>query len=278
MVKRHRSAQAPEMEKALYEWVLLYQDRVPISDEILLEKARFIHHYLTPDIPIKFSSGWLEKFKARHGIKRHIRHGESSSVDKEAIWLALPQLHDLLREYDLRDIYNFDETGLFFRLEPDMTLATKRLFGRKKDKERLTIGLCANADGSHKLPPLIIGKSQKPRCFKGIHLSNMRMKYYWNKKAWMQVSIFIRLICFLVIRVSIIISPFSSFLKDFDSRMSGRRVLLLIDNAPTHKFDETELVNTTVKFLPPNTTSALQPMDAGIIASFKRHYRQRQIK
>ncbi len=46
----------------------------------------------------------------------------------------------------------------FFSLEPDRTLATRRLSGHKKNKERLSIALCANSDGSHKLNPLIIGK------------------------------------------------------------------------------------------------------------------------
>ena len=66
-----------------------------------------------------------------------------------------------------------DETGLFYRLEPDHTLATRRLSGRKKDKERITIALCANADGSHKLDPLIIGKFAKPRCFANININNV---------------------------------------------------------------------------------------------------------
>ena len=51
---------------------------------------------------------------------------------------------------------------IFYRLEPDKTLATIRLSGCKKNKERLTIALCTNADGSHKTEPLIIGKSSKP--------------------------------------------------------------------------------------------------------------------
>ncbi|CAJ0890818.1 21530_t:CDS:1, partial [Entrophospora sp. SA101] len=33
-----------------------------------------------------------------------------------------------------------------------------------------------------------------------------------------------------------------------------------------------ELQSTQVKFLPPNCTSRLQPCDAGIISSFKKHY------
>ena len=38
------------------------------------------------------------------------------------------------------------------------------------------------------------------------------------------------------------------------------------------------LNNTTIKFLPPNTTSRLQPCDAGIIASFKAHYRRKFVR
>jgi len=53
------------------------------------------------------------------------------------------------------------------------------------DKKRLTIALCANADGSHKLNPFIIGKYQKPRCFKNVNINNIPMMYCHNAKAWM---------------------------------------------------------------------------------------------
>lgn len=53
-------------------------------------------------------------------------------------------------------------------------------------------------------------------------------------------------------------------------RRQNRNILLLADNAPTHLIDETiQLSNIKVHFLPPNTTSHLQPLDAGIINSFK---------
>lgn len=65
--------------------------------------------------------------------------------------------------------------------------------------------------------------------------------------------------------------------------MNGRSVLLLIDNFSTYiaavsKLEAIpqgmRLKNTEVVFLPPNTTSKLQPLDQGIIASFKARYRR----
>lgn len=47
-----------------------------------------------------------------------------------------------------------------------------------------------------------------------------------------------------------------------------------MDNAPSHITADLVLTNVTLKPLPPNTTSKVQPMDAGIIAAFKRHYRR----
>jgi len=50
-----------------------------------------------------------------------------------------------------------NETGLFFQMEPDTTLATWQLAGKKKNKERLLVALCCNSDGSHKIKVLVIG-------------------------------------------------------------------------------------------------------------------------
>ena len=53
-------------------------------------------------------------------------------------------------------------------------------------------------------------------------------------------------------------------------RIQNRNIILLIDNAPTHiLYETTHVTNITIEFLPPNTTSHLQPCDQGIINSFK---------
>ena len=69
---------------------------------------------------------------------------------------------------------------------------------------------------------------------------------------------------------------FQEYLKQLDLHV-GRPIVLLVDNASSHNWDNLILCNIKVIPFPPNTTSKLQPLDAGIIAAFKHHYRRKQI-
>ncbi len=59
-------------------------------------------------------------------------------------------------------------------------------------------------------------------------------------------------------------------------RRKRRKILLFIDNAPSLVIEH--LSNVTVKFLPANTTSVLQPLDQGIIKAFTSRYRKHQMR
>jgi len=124
------------------------------------------------------------------------------------------------------------------------------------------LAVCCNVDGSDKLPLLVIGKYENPHCFKNVNRDNFGCKYRSNPKAWMTQVIFLE------------------WLKGFDARMVGRNVLLIMDNYSAHiplmqlAFVVT-LRNTTVFYLPPNTTSKIQPCNAGIIRSLNAYYRRR---
>ena len=104
-------------------------------------------------------------------------------------------------------------------------------------------------DGSEK-----IQKAAQPRCFKGI--KSFPVDYLSNSKAWMTSAIW------------------NGWIKDFDRKMrlSGRKVLLVIDNCPAHP-TVSGLSNVEVVYLPPSTTSKTQPCDQGIIQALKRRYR-----
>jgi hypothetical protein len=106
--------------------------------------------------------------------------------------------------------------------------------------------LACNATGSDMLEPLFIGNAAKPRCFGRKSAEDLYFKYYYhNKKAWMTGVIF----------------------KDYLAKLDlyfdsiGKKILLIIDNAPSHF--ECELVNIELLFLPPNCTSICQPLDQG---------------
>jgi hypothetical protein len=123
------------------------------------------------------------------------------------------------------------------------------------------LAVCYNADGLDKLPLLVIGKYENPRYFKNVNRDSFGCKYRSNPKAWMTQVIFLE------------------WLKRFDARMAGRNVLLIMDNCSAHiplmqLASIVTLCNTTVFYLPPNTTSKIQPCDAGIIRSFKAYNRR----
>lgn len=66
---------------------------------------------------------------------------------------------------------------------------------------------------------------------------------------------------------------------DIDKKMTRekRKILLFIDNCTAHN-DIPQMKSVRVEFLPPNTTSKLQPMDQGIIKNFKSLYRKEVVR
>ncbi|OAE32231.1 hypothetical protein AXG93_4525s1120 [Marchantia polymorpha subsp. ruderalis] len=162
----------------------------------------------------------------------------------QAVATNLEEIQQKVASFQPANVYNMDETELFYEYAPDRTMIEYQLEGLKKSKKRFTIAFIANTDGSHKLEHFFIGHAKHPRCFKKKTASQLEFLYRNNKKAWMTGVLF------------------QEWLKNFDAKMkeANRSILLLLDNAPGHIF--VELENIVVLFLPPNTTSKLQPMDA----------------
>ena len=64
---------------------------------------------------------------------------------------------ELTAGYTLDQIFNFDETGLYYKMLPRRSLTTTHddPTGAKKAKERVTFNACSNVTGSIKLPLLL---------------------------------------------------------------------------------------------------------------------------
>ncbi|GBM40596.1 Tigger transposable element-derived protein 4 [Araneus ventricosus] len=108
-----------------------------------------------------------------------------------------------------------------------------------------------------KLKPLVIERSKNPRCFKGAKY--LEVNHDFNKKSWMTSEIY------------------EKWVQKLDKLMIAEchKIALLFDNFPAHpKEMNQKLKNVTVFYVPPNTTSKLQPMNQGAIKNFKIHYRK----
>lgn len=261
--KRMRFSPYEKIEEAILQWIKMARaQNVPISCSVLKEKALQIAAELgEPDFMA--SNGWIQRFKVRHDLTFKTVCGEAGDVDETVLndWNKSVLEDDILKRYKPCDVFNVDECGLFFRLLPAKTLAFKneKCVGGKKSKERLTVFLGANMDGSEKLRPLVIGKFQKPRCFKNV--KSLPVDYDANKKAWMTVTIWEKTIRRL----------------DRQFAKKKRKVVIIADNCTAHT-NIPQLASIELVFLPPNVTSVLQPLDQGVIQNLKVNYRKLLLK
>lgn len=247
-----------KVNTAVYNWFVQARAKnLPIPGSLLQEKARALAENLA-DFDFRASNGWLESFKTRHQLTFGAVSGEGNDVDQNVVANWIERIPELIGEYDIKDVANCDETALFFRAIPTKSLRLKgeKCSGGKLSKERLTVMHCVFADGSFETP-LVIGKANNPRCFKSIDKNLLPVTWKFNRKAWMTGSIM------------------EEWLINLNAKMArkNRKICLLLDNATSHP--NMTLSNIKLIFLPPKTTASLQPLDQGIIHSFKMHYRKR---
>ena len=85
------------------------------------------------------------------------RCGESADVPNNVVDDWKQKLPTIIEGYELRDIYNMDETGLFFRQTTNKTLfdSGEKCSSGKKVKVRMTVMLCANVLREKEKAPVI---------------------------------------------------------------------------------------------------------------------------
>ncbi|KAL4127580.1 hypothetical protein QTP88_011747 [Uroleucon formosanum] len=240
--KRKRAGKEEVVDKALKEWFLQVRKKdARINGPLLRQKAEDLAKKMGKDDFVA-TERWFQRWKKRENISFIKTHGEQGEADFCAAqsWFKT-HWTDLLSQYSPSDIFNADETGLYFRALPEHTYALKldKAKGAKTSKERLTIMCCVSMNGE-KRKLMVIGKSQNPRCFKGV--KSLPVDYKANKNAWMTAGIF------------------KDWLINWD-KVLNRNILLLIDNCPAHIIDCINLRHIKVIFLPANTTSIIQPCD-----------------
>lgn len=273
---RARDIDLVKMEKALYIWIEdCAQKKVPLDGNILKQKALKIFQHLkisngTIDQqgkPFSASSGWFENFRKRYDLHNLKLGGERASADTEAAEKYPAEFAKIVEEggYTAEQVFNADETGLYWKKMPSRTYVAKELKsvpGHKVAKERVSLLLCSNASGNCLMKPLFINRSLNPRALKGVDKTLLPVYWEANKKAWMTAYVFENWF-------------YKCFVPDAEKFLMEKnlafKVLLILDNASVHPEN---LIHSNVKviFLPPNTTSLIQPLDQGAISTFKAYY------
>ena len=263
--KRIRQSNYPEIEKNLNDWFgdCKSKQSVTIDGPSMQNQALKIAAMLNND-KFKASKGWLQKFNKRHHISLQRNNGEAGLVDMVAAKNYLDNvLPGLVSDYHPDNIFNADETALFYKAMPTKSYQYKN---KKNDdikicKERVSLLLCCSLTGE-KLKPVFIGKSSNPRCMKNINKANLPVYYRSNASAWMTSEIFI------------------DWLDKLNRQMSAndRKIVLFLDNFSGHALRPAGYSHINVQFFPANMTSVIQPLDMGIIHAFKAKYRSQIVR
>jgi transposase len=259
--KRKGSPEKEALDLAVRYWFqefsAAHKDQ-PIQSIDIYNKATVFASSLGRELDIKpLSKRWVEKWRKRWKITLKPAYGDAASAPTKDIdnWLETT-LPTILTNFKPQDIFNCDQTGLFWKALPETTLTPKgkKVQGWVQSKDRVTVHVCCSLTGE-KVELLVIGYSHLPRVFKG-H-AWLPVLYESNSSAWLTSIIFLR------------------FLARFNAQlaMRSRNVALILDNFSAHHVDFKPFVHITPYYLPPRTTTHLQPLDGGIINCLKFRYK-----
>ncbi|XP_050310349.1 tigger transposable element-derived protein 6-like [Anthonomus grandis grandis] len=106
------------IDKTCFEWfVKARSQNIPISGLLVKMKAKEIAITLGYN-NFSASDGWLQKWRKRHSMSFKCISGEAAAVNQVNVSQFLEKLPSMLLGYKSEDLYNADESGLFFAHSP----------------------------------------------------------------------------------------------------------------------------------------------------------------
>jgi len=212
------------------------------------------------------SHDWIRGFLKRFYICNVTMHVQEGAVNLMAAAAAVEGIRRRLEAFPPDRIYNMDETTLLFRCLPSRSYAPQmdrrraRGTNAMRDMDRVTLILCTNATGTHKLSVAMICEAIKPLCFLGDG-NECPLPYFDQRRAWMDKIVYARWWT-------------TVFLPAVREGHRDEKCTLNMDSSSTH---DVELMadDVDILHLRPNTTVVYQPMDAGVIVALMRRYKRR---
>ncbi|XP_006875041.1 PREDICTED: tigger transposable element-derived protein 1-like [Chrysochloris asiatica] len=270
-----RNAELEKMERDLHLWLLKQKMlNKPLSVYIIRQRAcrKCKFQFQCGEKVLEFiaSNGWLDRFKKRYGLY------ENKWLPEEADHAAaagFPKyLKALIEEnrYLPEQVFNADETALFWKRLPTCTSIAKdekMTRGFKPGKDKLKVLLCSNASGDFLMKPMLLHRFRNPCPLKKNCQRHSSVFMKANHKIWITEKLFLNwfLKCF--------VPEVKQYLNENNLEF---KVLIILDTAPC---DKSSIVNADPRVkvisIPPNTTPLLQPMHLGVLKMFMIYYTRR---
>ena len=105
---------------------------------------------------LKLSDGRISRFEYRKKLRAYNCYGESGAADEEAISRELPNLRALIAGNYSNNVFNAEESDLFYQHGPNFTVGPNPIKSRIHKETRVSYLVCTKIDGTEKYLPMVI--------------------------------------------------------------------------------------------------------------------------
>ncbi|XP_017789775.1 PREDICTED: tigger transposable element-derived protein 1-like [Habropoda laboriosa] len=272
---RSRAPILEKMEKALIDWIdeSSKERTKPDSNDLKLKAMQIYKHLIetgeSPLIPeFDANKDWFYRFKKRFSLKNMRRPRKSTSIDTEAAKAYPEELQRIIaqRGYSARQVFNAAKTTFCWKKLPKITFITNE--GKKVTRsfsvssDRVTLLMCSNATGDHIVKPMLVYKHLNPHAMRNMNKNALSVYWTASKTARVTADLFEKWF------LNYFVPSVESYLKEENLDF---KVLLILDGAPSYPRDLNHPI-VEVTFLPPKTASLIQPLNQGVISTFKTYF------
>ncbi|XP_001604398.2 jerky protein homolog-like [Nasonia vitripennis] len=261
--KKLRPDDNPYVGEALIAWYnRCKQQNVQLSGLMLREKALELNKLLGGKENFTASNDWFNNWKRKYGLPdlTFAEECNNKPLEDSAVSQLTMTLSNAVEEESLLrcQIFKCDKTVLNYK-----SLPNRRFAG-----DRITIMACGNADGSLKLPLVVLGKSVKSTTL--MNLQNSLPVFYAHQTTlWIDSDVLNEWFD----------NEFTPRVTEFlKARSLPLKAILIAENVPTDAFQNRPTSELQIHLILHNLSLVIGPMDNESLESIKMNYEHKLLR
>ncbi|OMJ30185.1 CENP-B-like protein [Smittium culicis] len=185
----------------------------------------------------------------------------------------------LLSSTNTQLIFNLEETGIYHRIHPVLSNANSQIEGNKQFKERVSLFLCMNSDGSYKLPLWVTGNKIISKAQESELLRIHGITYKYNKESQITCSIFMDWLNWFDEKMGEFLKSQEPSIPSRNPPLPERNVILILRDNFIHPLHFTgTLKNVKIISFSQEIPSGILPVESGVSRLFRCIYRSNTYK